>query len=182
LVNFLESHGAYARARAFSTVEQRSGSSRIAQRPENPMQLTDRRGGLAAIVLTAAALYGCYTPPPAQPVAEIAAAQATPSYTPPYPSPQYGSTWPPATTAPSNAGVTESIIAPYAPPPPRVETPPPSPDLARAWQPGHWSWTGQQYVWTPGRYVVPPSAISQWVPGYWQQGPNGWYWVEGRWV
>src|SRR5580704_8880424 len=60
----------------------------------------------------------------------------------------YGpTTWPGA--APSNAGTTFVSVAPFAPPPARVETPPPPP-LA-AWQPGHWSWSGGQYVWIAGQ-------------------------------
>jgi hypothetical protein len=73
------------------------------------------------------------------------------------------------------------VVAPYAPPPPRVETPPPAPSAQMVWQPGHWFWSGTRYDWLPGHYVESPSANAYWMPGYWQQGPNGWVWIEGRW-
>jgi hypothetical protein len=62
----------------------------------------------------------------------------------------------------------------------RGEPLPPSP-LA-VWQPGHWSWSGGQYVGIAGQYVQRPTPTANWVPGYWQQGPNGWIWTEGRWA
>src|ERR1700730_5844885 len=93
----------------------------------------------------------------------------------------YGpTTWPGA--APSNAGTTFVSVAPFAPPPARVETPPPPPSPLAVWQPGHWSWSGGQYVWIAGQYVQRPALSANWVPGYWQQGPNGWIWTEGRWA
>lgn len=111
-------------------------------------------------------------------------AEATPTpLTPPsstYTVPQYGSSGSDA-MAPSNAGTT-SLAAPYAPPPPRVEAPPPAPSPLAMWQAGHWSWNGAQYGWTPGHYVERPTASATWIPGRWQQGPAGWIWVDGYWA
>jgi WXXGXW repeat (2 copies) len=74
-----------------------------------------------------------------------------------------------------------AVVAPYAPPPPRVETPPPAPSTLATWQPGHWFWNGTRYDWMPGHYVDRPAQNANWMPGYWQQEPNGWTWIEGRW-
>ena len=79
----------------------------------------------------------------------------------PAPVPQYGSTAP-AVEVPSNAGTT-SVVAPYAPPARLTETPPSAP-APLIWQPEHWSWTGTEYAWTPGRYVMGPSPTATRVP------------------
>lgn len=150
-----------------------------------------------------------YPPPAYPPVAEATPSPLTPGYatpgytTPGYPSanyppvaeaaptpltppsstytvPQYGSSGSVA-MAPSNAGTT-SLAAPYAPPPPRVEAPPPAPSPLAMWQAGHWSWNGVRYAWAPGHYVERPSANATWMPGRWQQGPAGWTWVDGYWA
>jgi WXXGXW repeat (2 copies) len=161
------------------------------------MQYLGRLVGSAALALGTTALFGCYAPPP--PVAAVTPEQVTPAYPPPayppvaaeaptaltppasdYNLPQYGSTGSVA-LAPSSAGTT-SPAAPYAPPPLRVETPPPAPWPLAMWQPGHWSWNGAQYIWAPGHYVERPSPTATWLPGYWQQGPSGWTWIDGRWT
>jgi hypothetical protein len=118
-------------------------------------------------------------PAPAYP--PIASAAPTPlsPYSSNYAIPQYGSTGPVA-QAPSNAGTT-IVVAPYAPPPPQAETPPPTPSALAMWQPGHWGWNGTQYSWASGHYVERPSPSANWTPGYWQQGPAGWTWTNGYW-
>jgi len=164
------------------------------------MRQLQRWGGVAAIALTTLGLSACYPPPPAD-VALVApgepmvlAPQPPGAYvlppaatTQPYwagtatPSQPYGPTTFPGAPA-SNAGTTFANTAPFAPPPPRVETPPAPPSPTAVWQPGHWSWSGGQYAWLPGQYVQRPAATANWVPGYWQQGPSGWVWIEGRWA
>jgi hypothetical protein len=58
---------------------------------------------------------------------------------------------------------------PYGPVPPlRHEPIPPPPPGRVVWQPGHWQWSGRQYVWVGGRSV--------------EQRPHYRRWVEGRWV
>ncbi|WP_322104254.1 hypothetical protein [Paraburkholderia sp. J41] len=72
------------------------------------------------------------------------------------------------------------IVAPNAPPPPRVETVPP-PRAGYAWDPGHWRWAHGGYVWAPGHWR-PVRAGYRWVPGHWvARGPN-WRWVPGHWA
>ncbi|MBB3256837.1 hypothetical protein F4827_001683 [Paraburkholderia bannensis] len=72
------------------------------------------------------------------------------------------------------------IIAPNAPPPPRVETVPPS-RAGYAWDPGHWRWDHGAYVWAPGHWQ-PVRVGHRWIPGHWiEHGPN-WRWVPGHWA
>lgn len=165
------------------------------------MQYFDRMPGTVAVVLSAAALSGCYAPPGtypvAGPVAGVPSVQAEPypsavvppapyAASPTFPSafapPQYGPTTLPGGAAPSSAGTTFVSVSPFAPPPARVETPPSPPSPLAVWQQGHWSWSGGHYVWIAGQYVQRPTPSANWVPGYWQQGPNGWMWTEGRWA
>jgi hypothetical protein len=77
------------------------------------------------------------------------------------------------------------VIAPSAPPPPRVETMPAPPTEQRVvyWQPGHWIWDGSSWSWQEGQYVDPPTPQAVWEPGGWVQQPAGGYvWVDGHWV
>ena len=78
------------------------------------------------------------------------------------------------------------LIAPSAPPPPRVETmPAPGPEQGRVvyWQPGHWVWDGANWNWQQGQYVERPSPQAVWEPGRWIQQPSGGYvWVDGHWA
>src|SRR3954462_9707386 len=75
------------------------------------------------------------------------------------------------------------IVAPSAPPAPRVETVPPpnvSEGQATTWLPGHWGWTGTNWAWVDGQYVARPHAAARWMPGHWEQRATGDYvWVDG---
>ena len=80
---------------------------------------------------------------------------------------------------------TDSLVAPGPPPPPQAElVPPPSPGMGPVvWQPGHWRFSGNTWVWQNGRYVPPPPGETTWVPGQWaQQTTGGWVWMEGHWA
>lgn len=78
------------------------------------------------------------------------------------------------------------IIAPSAPPPPRVETipaVPPTEAQVMYWRPGHWTWDGASWSWVQGQYVQRPTPQAVWEPGHWLQQPTGGYiWVDGRWA
>jgi hypothetical protein len=50
------------------------------------------------------------------------------------------------------------------------------------WQPGHWDWTGNSFVWTPGQYVESAGHGGTWMPGWWQQTGAGWVWQPAHWV
>jgi hypothetical protein len=72
------------------------------------------------------------------------------------------------------------IIAPMAPPPPRVEVMP-APRAGYVWDQGRWRWAQGRYVWVPGHWQ-PVRVGHRWVPGHWvQRGPN-WRWIEGHWA
>ena len=77
--------------------------------------------------------------------------------------------------------VSTTIIAPTAPPAPRVETPPPPPGPRMVWTTGHWAWEHDKYNWMAGKYIEPPREHASWVAGRWIERPNGWVWEEGRW-
>jgi len=83
----------------------------------------------------------------------------------------------------SGSTVPTVVIAPTAPPPPQIETPPPAPGPTAVWMPGHWNWNTerQAYVWIDGRYGEPPRERAAWIPGHFIQGPAGWTWEEGHW-
>ncbi|MEX3810897.1 YXWGXW repeat-containing protein [Paraburkholderia sp. BR13439] len=81
------------------------------------------------------------------------------------------------TAAPAFAQV---VIAPMAPPPPRVELVP-APRDGYVWDQGRWRWEHGRYVWAPGHWQ-PVRVGYHWVPGHWaQRGPH-WRWVEGHWA
>ena len=73
-----------------------------------------------------------------------------------------------------------------APPPPRSEEippPPPGQDSMVRWDPGHWRYTGNDWVWVQGHYIARPSQVANWVPGHWAQAADGgWVWEQGHWI
>jgi len=72
------------------------------------------------------------------------------------------------------------IVAPVAPPPPRVEVMP-APRAGYVWDQGHWHWRHGRYVWIPGHWRGVRAGY-HWVPGHWvARGPN-WRWVPGHWA
>ncbi|HEY1933617.1 MAG TPA: hypothetical protein VGG99_16515 [Acetobacteraceae bacterium] len=77
------------------------------------------------------------------------------------------------------------VIAPSAPPPPRVETipaPPTADAQVMTWHAGHWMWNGSNWSWEEGHYVQRPAPTAVWEPGHWSQESSGGYvWVDGHW-
>jgi hypothetical protein len=50
------------------------------------------------------------------------------------------------------------VEVPYPPPPARIETVPPRPDVSGSvWIDGEWTWLTRRWAWKPGRWVSPPS-------------------------
>jgi hypothetical protein len=87
---------------------------------------------------------------------------------------------PPAQQQPS-----PSVAAPGPPPPVQNEVVPPAPSGSGSvvWRPGHWRYSGNQWLWQPGQYVSPPAGQTTWIPGRWAQQPGGgWVWVDGYWA
>lgn len=69
-----------------------------------------------------------------------------------------------------------------APPHPIVEVRPAAPTPGHVWVDGYHTWNGTVYVWTPGRWELPPRHHAHWVPGHWRHhGRHGYYWVPGHW-
>ena len=78
-----------------------------------------------------------------------------------------------------------SLVAPGPPPPRQADfVPPPSPGMGPVvWQPGHWRYSGDTWLWQPGQYTPPPPGQTTWIPGRWiQQSTGGWVWMEGHWA
>jgi hypothetical protein len=85
-----------------------------------------------------------------------------------------------ATLAVSSAFAQVVILAPTAPPPPRVEVVP-GPRAGFVWDAGHWRWDHGRYVWVPGHWQ-PVRVGRRWVPGHWvARGPN-WRWIPAHWA
>ena len=74
-----------------------------------------------------------------------------------------------------------AIVVVREPPPNRVEVIVVSPGPGHVWVPGFWRWERNDFLWTPGRWMVIRRGYHRWVPGYWRHHRRGWLWVEGRW-
>lgn len=76
----------------------------------------------------------------------------------------------------------DAVFVMHEPPPPRYEVIVVRPGPTYIWVAGYWGWRSTDYVWIPGRWVVPPpNRGRKWSPGRWKHERRGWYWVEGRW-
>ena len=83
------------------------------------------------------------------------------------------------------------VIQNYAPanpnpsvPPPLVEAmplPPVSGEL-QVWQPGHWNWAGNGYVWQHGAWIAREGHGTLWQDGFWSLSGGVWSWVPGHWT
>jgi hypothetical protein len=74
---------------------------------------------------------------------------------------------------------------PFPPVPPVIEETPPKPPVTAEplmWQPGHWDWTGDGYVWAKGQYVPAEGHGNLWMPGWWSRGQAGWNWQPPHWT
>ncbi|MEZ4256791.1 MAG: hypothetical protein R3A78_13965 [Polyangiales bacterium] len=78
------------------------------------------------------------------------------------------------------AGAQSNYVAPYAPPPPRIDPAPLPPSNSSVWIDGDWYWDGYRYVWVSGRWVGG-------APGYvyvrprWVARNGAWMWLAGGW-
>ena len=83
----------------------------------------------------------------------------------------------------ASAQTSTVIVAPSAPPSPRVETVPPRPPQSQVltWQAGHWAWNGTAWTWDQGHYVQRPQPTAVWEPGHWSEQHGGYVWVDGHW-
>ena len=81
------------------------------------------------------------------------------------------------TTGPTTA---ESYVR-QEPPAVRVESQTVSPGGNYTWTRGYWRWSGANYVWVPGSWVVRPRPAAVWVEGHWNRRGGGWVWIAGHW-
>ncbi|RFM29760.1 YXWGXW repeat-containing protein [Deminuibacter soli] len=58
---------------------------------------------------------------------------------------------------------------------------PAQPSPRHIWIEGEYVWRGNNYIYQPGYWTVPPPRYRVWHPGYWRQTRGGWYWVPGSW-
>lgn len=73
------------------------------------------------------------------------------------------------------------VVVKVAPPRPVVEERTVAPSAAHVWIGGYHTWDGSAYVWTPGRWEVPPRPHAVWVAPRWVHRRDGYVFVEGRW-
>lgn len=77
-------------------------------------------------------------------------------------------------------GVPAPVIVRRAPPARVVERVVVAPGPGYVWVPGHYTYSGNQWVWLGGAWVVPPAPDARWVDGHWN--PASQRWVEAHWV
>lgn len=88
---------------------------------------------------------------------------------------------PPPPSVSTNQPPTPAAGVEQAPPAPVVEVIPTAPSVEYVWAPGYWAWNGR-WVWTGGRWVLPPRRGAIWIPGHWERRRWGrHYWVPGHW-
>jgi hypothetical protein len=74
------------------------------------------------------------------------------------------------------------VVAPPQPPssqPAEVIPPSPSPDAV--WIPGYWNYSGSSYVWTAGRWEIPPPNSHAYVASHWEVQGNSYVYYRGYW-
>jgi hypothetical protein len=76
---------------------------------------------------------------------------------------------------------TREVVVTREPPALRVEARAVSPGPRYVWNAGYWRWSGSDYVWAPGGWVLRPRATAVWVQGHWVRRPGGWVWIAGHW-
>ncbi|MEO8700969.1 MAG: hypothetical protein ABI867_13055 [Kofleriaceae bacterium] len=75
----------------------------------------------------------------------------------------------------------QTIHAPVAPPPMRVEPERRRPAAVAVWTGGYWAWDGRGYLWIPGAWRVPPSG-GRWVAPSWRPRGRAVVFVPGGWI
>lgn len=75
----------------------------------------------------------------------------------------------------------QEVVIRVAPPRPVVERRVVAPGPGYVWIAGYHRWTGNAYVWVPGRWELPPRPHARWVAHRWVRRNGGWVLVEGHW-
>lgn len=81
----------------------------------------------------------------------------------------------------TTTGPAREVLVTRPPPPVRVETQTVAPRPGYVWTTGYWRWTGTDYVWVSGSWIVRPRPAAVWVAGHWLRRPGGWVWIAGHW-
>jgi hypothetical protein len=71
------------------------------------------------------------------------------------------------------------IITDVAPPPPRAENMG-HPRDGYVWAPGHWEWSGREYRWVSGTWIV-EHGRSHWIADQWEPAGAQWRFIPGHW-
>ena len=87
----------------------------------------------------------------------------------------------PTTAAVTTTQYGSAVVVERRPPALRVETHTASPGDRYVWVRGYWRWTGADYDWVPGRWVIRPRPAATWVEGRWERRGGGWVWYDGYW-
>ena len=74
----------------------------------------------------------------------------------------------------------EPVAIGWAPPPMLVEDIPPQPTPDAVWTGGYWTWQGE-WVWSAGRWLVPPRPRYGWVQPYYEHRDERVIFVPGYW-
>jgi WXXGXW repeat (2 copies) len=75
----------------------------------------------------------------------------------------------------------DEVVVRVRPPRAVVEHRVVAPSGRHVWIAGYHRWDGNAYVWTPGRWELPPREHVVWVAPRWRHRHDGWVFVEGRW-
>ena len=73
------------------------------------------------------------------------------------------------------------VVVKVRPPRPVVEQRIAAPSHEHVWIGGFHRWNGNDYVWEPGRWEMPPRPHAVWVAPRWKHHHEGWIFTEGRW-
>lgn len=73
------------------------------------------------------------------------------------------------------------VLVRIAPPRIQVERRGPPPSREHVWISGYHRWDGNAYIWTEGRWEMPPRPHAHWVAHRWVHQRGGYVLVEGHW-
>ena len=76
------------------------------------------------------------------------------------------------------SGPSVAVVAPVAPPPPRVEVIPEAPGRDFFWVPGYWHWESNQHRWMDGHWEHHRER-EHWVPHRWDRDDQDHYRLSG---
>ena len=82
---------------------------------------------------------------------------------------------------PLGLALAEEVIVKEAPPRAIVEKRGVAPSHDHVWVGGYHRWDGHAYVWTAGRWEVPPRPHAVWIAPRWEHRNGGYVFIEGRW-